>query len=132
MRSGRIGHDGDPVLAWISRNIVRHYNGRGERRSRKERPKNKVAGAIALIMAIERHMVARIGAHCCGGGIGTSSALVTKHQAMAYAAGLGVERDAYLNDLREGGIIAAPAFVWRAQRAWRGQGLARARINLWT
>jgi phage terminase large subunit-like protein len=58
MRSGRIAHDGDPVLAWMLGNVVGHYDAKENVYPRKERPENKIDGAIALIMALGRHMVA--------------------------------------------------------------------------
>lgn len=53
----------------------------------------------------------QIQSECCGSSIGHSRAIVTTRQIMAYAAGIGAERDCYLDDLREGGIIAPPAFI---------------------
>jgi phage terminase large subunit-like protein len=58
MRSGRIAHDGDPVLAWMLGNVVGHYDAKENVYPRKERSENKIDGAIALIMALGRHMVA--------------------------------------------------------------------------
>jgi phage terminase large subunit-like protein len=57
MRSGKIAHDGDPVLAWMIGNVVGHYDAKENVYPRKERPENKIDGAIALIMAIGRQMV---------------------------------------------------------------------------
>ena len=57
MRSGKIAHDGNPVLAWMIGNVVGHYDAKENIYPRKERPENKVDGAVALIMAIGRHMV---------------------------------------------------------------------------
>jgi phage terminase large subunit-like protein len=57
MRSGRIAHDGDPVLAWMLGNVVGRYDAKENVYPRKERPENKIDGAIALIMALGRHMV---------------------------------------------------------------------------
>jgi phage terminase large subunit-like protein len=57
MRSGKIGHDNDPVLAWMIGNVVGHYDAKENVYPRKERPENKIDGAVALIMAIGRHMV---------------------------------------------------------------------------
>ena len=59
MRSGRIAHDGDPVLAWMLGNVVGHYDAKENVYPRKERPENKIDGAIALIMALGRHMVVK-------------------------------------------------------------------------
>jgi phage terminase large subunit-like protein len=57
MRSGKIVHDGNPVLAWMIGNVVGHYDAKENVYPRKERPENKIDGAVALIMAIGRHMV---------------------------------------------------------------------------
>ena len=59
MRSGRIAHDGDPVLAWMLGNVVGHYDAKENVYPRKERPENKIDGAIALIMALGRHTVVK-------------------------------------------------------------------------
>jgi phage terminase large subunit-like protein len=59
MRSGKIAHDGDPVLSWMIGNVVGHYDAKENVYPRKERPENKIDGAIALIMALGRHMVSR-------------------------------------------------------------------------
>jgi phage terminase large subunit-like protein len=57
MRAGKIAHDGDPVLAWMLGNVVGHYDAKENVYPRKERSENKIDGAVALIMAIGRHMV---------------------------------------------------------------------------
>src|SRR6185295_6587913 len=57
MRSGKIVHDGNPVLAWMIGNVVGHYDAKENVYPGKERPENKIDGAVALIMAIGRHMV---------------------------------------------------------------------------
>jgi phage terminase large subunit-like protein len=57
MRAGKIAHDGDPVLAWMLGNVVGHYDAKENVYPRKERPENKIDGAVALIMALGRHMV---------------------------------------------------------------------------
>jgi phage terminase large subunit-like protein len=38
-------------------NVVGHYDAKENVYPRKERPENKINGAVALIMAIGRHMV---------------------------------------------------------------------------
>ena len=48
---------GDPVLAWMLGNVVGHYDAKENVYPRKERPENKIDGAVALIMALGRHMV---------------------------------------------------------------------------
>jgi phage terminase large subunit-like protein len=59
MRSGRIAHDGDLVLAWMLGNVVGHYDAKENVYPRKERPENKIDGAIALIMALGRQLVVK-------------------------------------------------------------------------
>jgi phage terminase large subunit-like protein len=54
MRSGKFVHDGNPVLAWMIGNVVGHYDAKDNVYPRKERPENKIDGAVALIMAIGR------------------------------------------------------------------------------
>ena len=39
-------------------NVVGHYDAKENVYPRKERPENKIDGAVALIMALGRHMVA--------------------------------------------------------------------------
>lgn len=51
---GRLHHDGDPVLAWMVSNVVCHVDAKDNIYPRKERPENKIDGAIALIMALGR------------------------------------------------------------------------------
>lgn len=52
--SGELVHNGDPVLAWMIANVVCHYDAKDNIYPRKERPEQKIDGAIALIMAIGR------------------------------------------------------------------------------
>lgn len=59
MRSARIAHDGDPVMSWMIGNVVGHYDVKENVYPRKERPENKIDGAIALIMALGRHMATK-------------------------------------------------------------------------
>ena len=59
MRSGRIVHDSGPVLACMLGNVVGHYGAKENFCPRKEWPENKIDGAIALIMALGRHMVVK-------------------------------------------------------------------------
>jgi phage terminase large subunit-like protein len=47
-------HNGDPVLAWMVSNVVCHYDQKDNIYPRKQRPEDKIDGAIALIMAIGR------------------------------------------------------------------------------
>lgn len=50
----RLEHTGDPVLAWMIANVVCHRDAKDNIYPRKEKPENKIDGAIALIMALAR------------------------------------------------------------------------------
>jgi phage terminase large subunit-like protein len=52
--SGKIVHDGDPVLTWMISNVVCREDNKSNVFPVKERSENKIDGAIALIMAIGR------------------------------------------------------------------------------
>lgn len=54
---GRFHHDGDPVLTWMISNVVCHIDAKENIYPRKERPENKIDGAVALIMALGRLLV---------------------------------------------------------------------------
>lgn len=51
---GRFHHDGDPVLTWMVSNVVCHIDAKDNIYPRKERPENKIDGAVAVIMALGR------------------------------------------------------------------------------
>jgi phage terminase large subunit-like protein len=51
---GRIHHDGNPVLTWMMSNVVAHLDAKDNIFPRKERPENKIDGAVALIIALSR------------------------------------------------------------------------------
>lgn len=53
----------------------------------------------------------KIASDRCGLTTGTSTEAITKRRVMAYAAGIGAERDAYINDLRPDGVVASPPFL---------------------
>jgi phage terminase large subunit-like protein len=55
--NGRFHYDGDPILTWMFSNVVAHYDNKDNVYPKKERPENKIDGAIALIMALGRAMV---------------------------------------------------------------------------
>lgn len=55
--SGKIHHNGDPVLTWMISNVVCHLDNKDNIYPKKERPENKIDGVIALIMALGRWMV---------------------------------------------------------------------------
>jgi phage terminase large subunit-like protein len=54
IRSGRLKHDGNPVLEWCVGNVVGRYDARANVYPRKSRPEQKIDAAVALIMAIGR------------------------------------------------------------------------------
>ena len=51
---GQIVHERDPVLRWMLSNVVCHVNAKDEIYPRKDRPEQKIDGAVALIMAYGR------------------------------------------------------------------------------
>lgn len=54
----RLHHNGDPVLAWMIGNVVFHRDHKDNIYPNKQRPELKIDGAIALIMALARMLVA--------------------------------------------------------------------------
>jgi phage terminase large subunit-like protein len=58
MRSGKLGHPYGPrdPLSWMIGNVVGHYDAKENVYPRKERPENKIDGAIALIMCLGLHL----------------------------------------------------------------------------
>ena len=56
MRSGRLRHDGGPVLGWCVGNVVGQEDRRGNLYAAKQRPEQKIDAAVALVMAIGRAM----------------------------------------------------------------------------
>jgi phage terminase large subunit-like protein len=55
--AGRFHHDGDPVLTWMFANVTAKTDANDNVFPRKERPENKIDGAVACIMAMSRMMV---------------------------------------------------------------------------
>ncbi|MCG4258251.1 terminase large subunit [Acetobacter senegalensis] len=55
--AGRLHHNANPVLAWCISNVVCHTDAKDNIYPRKERPENKIDGAVALIMAIGRALM---------------------------------------------------------------------------
>lgn len=55
---GRIHHDGNPVLTWMIGNVSAHEDANENVFPRKDSEENKIDGAVALIMAVGRLMVA--------------------------------------------------------------------------
>jgi phage terminase large subunit-like protein len=60
MRSGRLEHDGNPVLEWCIGNVVGKPDRRGNLYPTKARPEQKIDAAVALMMAIGRAMDAPV------------------------------------------------------------------------
>ena len=56
--SRKIHHNGDPVLAWMMGNVVCHVDVKENIYPRKEQHANKIDGAVALIMALGRVLLA--------------------------------------------------------------------------
>ena len=54
--SGKLRHDGDPVLAWMVSNVVCHVDAKDNIYPRKEREENKIDGVVSLIMALARYI----------------------------------------------------------------------------
>ena len=57
VKGGRLHHDGNPVLSWMMGNVVASTDAKDNIYPRKERPENKIDGAVALIMAVGRAML---------------------------------------------------------------------------
>ena len=54
MRSGRLRHDGGPVLEWCVGNVVGRPDRRGNLYPAKQRPEHKFDAAVALTKAVGR------------------------------------------------------------------------------
>jgi len=50
--SGRLKHDGNPVLTWMVSNVVCHLDAKDNVYPRKQKPENKIDGVVAIIMAL--------------------------------------------------------------------------------
>lgn len=57
MKSGRFHHDGNPVLSWMISNVVAKEDANENVFPRKDKPDQKIDGAVALIMAVYRAML---------------------------------------------------------------------------
>lgn len=55
--SGRLRHGGHPVLAWCVQNVVLEQDAAGNIKPSKARSKDRIDGAVALILAISRAML---------------------------------------------------------------------------
>lgn len=67
--SGKIRHDGNPLLAWQVGNLRWRIDPAGNRRPHKDAVKNKIDSVVAIIMALGRAMIADEGV----GNVGFSS-----------------------------------------------------------
>lgn len=56
LKDGRFHHDGNPVTAWCMSNVVGKVAKKDMYSPTKERPENKIDGAVAAIMAMSRAM----------------------------------------------------------------------------
>jgi phage terminase large subunit-like protein len=56
--SGRLHHNGDQMLSWMISNVVARKDAQENVFPTKERSANKIDGAVALIMAVSRAMIA--------------------------------------------------------------------------
>ena len=56
LRSGRLQHDGNPVLEWCVGDVVGRPDRRGNLYPAKQRPERKIDAAVALMMAVGRAM----------------------------------------------------------------------------
>lgn len=61
IRAKQIRHNGDPIMTWMISNVVAKEDAKENVYPRKERPENKIDGAVALIMALGRSMNAEGG-----------------------------------------------------------------------
>lgn len=53
---GRLHHDGNPALTWMISNVVAHLDAKENIYPRKQRPEEKIDGAVALIIALSRYV----------------------------------------------------------------------------
>ena len=56
MRSGRLRHEGTPVLEWCVGNLVGRPDRRGNLYPAKQRPDQKIDAVVALMTAVGRAM----------------------------------------------------------------------------
>ena len=56
VKSGRLHHDGNPVLTWMASNVVAKLDAKDNIYPRKEKPEQKIDGIVAAIMGIGRAM----------------------------------------------------------------------------
>lgn len=58
VKAGQLHHDGNPCFAWMMGNVTCRVDAAGNVYPRKERPEHKIDGAVALIMALGRALLA--------------------------------------------------------------------------
>lgn len=58
--SGRIHHDGNPVMAWCIANVIVHEYSNGNKMPDKESNDSKIDGASALLMGLNRAMLVEV------------------------------------------------------------------------
>lgn len=56
LKSGRLHHDGDPVLEWMAGNVVAKTVAKGLTVPSKDKPEHKIDGIVAIVMAVARAM----------------------------------------------------------------------------
>jgi phage terminase large subunit-like protein len=61
--SGKIRHDGNPVLTWMVSNVISHMDAKDNIYPRKERPENKIDGFVALLTALNRALASEASAY---------------------------------------------------------------------
>jgi len=54
IKAGRVHHDGNPMLAWMMSNVVAKLDAKDNIYPRKEKPEQKIDGAVASIMGVGR------------------------------------------------------------------------------
>jgi phage terminase large subunit-like protein len=54
--SGRVRHDGDPILSWMIANVICHRAGQDLIQPRKDSEEKKIDGVLSLLMALCRAM----------------------------------------------------------------------------
>lgn len=52
VKSGKLEHDGNPMMTWMMSNVVAHTDAKENIYPRKEQPQNKIDGPVAAIMAL--------------------------------------------------------------------------------
>ena len=59
VKSGRLQHNGNPVMSWMMSNILVQPDRNENIFPRKSRPGSKIDGAVGMIMGVARAMVYR-------------------------------------------------------------------------